>query len=249
MGNLTHLSEYLDKLQLRSTSRPESELYKCPPCSDTGWVHVLDEQGRSRGVTECVCLARQKRDRAIARIPSAYRGARLEALEPRPDLHPTQAALIPEMQANPGASFLLFGRNGCGKSLCGWALYRRALEDSRPAVGLPTAELLAEFRRWEVNGTEPCVTAEALRDDRRRWLIFLDEFEKARPSEFAGEALFALLDAAYNYRHQVVITSNLTPAGLQDHWQRASETYGTSIMRRLLELPDAVHVELFGEVL
>lgn len=206
---------------------------------------MLGDDGRSRGVKECECLARQKRDRAIARIPSAYRSARLETLAARPDLHATQAGLIPEMQASPGASFLLFGRNGCGKSLCGWSLYRRALEDGRPAVGLPTAELLAEFRRWEVNGAEPSVMAELLRDDRRRWMIFLDEFEKARPSEFAGEALFALLDAAYNYRHQVVITSNLNPSGLQEHWQRASETYGVSIMRRLLELPDAVHVEMF----
>lgn len=245
MENLTHISDRLNRIASRSPSGQTSASYSCEPCSDTGWVHVYSEDGRCLGVRECVCLFERKRDRAIARIPPQYRNISLETLHPRPDLHPTQSSLIPELIAHPEASFLLFGRNGSGKSLCGWALYRRALEEGRPAVGLPTAELLAEFRRWEVSGAEPSVTAELLRDDRRRWLIFLDEFEKARPSEFAGEGLFALLDAAYNYRHQVVITSNLTPSGLQDHWQRASESYGTSILRRLLELPDAVHCELF----
>lgn len=225
-------------------SKPQSA-YSCEPCSDTGWVHIYGEDGRCLGVRECACLFERKRDRAIARIPPHYRNISLDSLSPREDLHPKQTGLIAEVKANPGASFLLFGRNGSGKSLCGWLLYRAALESGRPAVGLPTAELLAEFRRWEVSGIEPSITAELLRDDRRRYLIFLDEFEKARPSEFAGESLFALLDAAYNYRHQVVITSNLTPAALQDHWQRASETFGVSILRRLLELPDAIHCELF----
>jgi DNA replication protein DnaC len=190
-------------------------------------------------------LTEEKRTRAIARIPAEYRDITLADVLPRLDHHPTQPSLINELRVHPDGSYLLFGRNGCGKSLFGWLLYRTAVESGRPAMAMSTAELLAEFRRWEVEAVEPTVTAETLRNESSRWLLVLDEFEKARPTEFAGEMLFRLLDAAYGHRHQVVITSNLTPFALEAHWQRASETYGKSIMRRLFELTDSVQVEMF----
>jgi DNA replication protein DnaC len=72
--------------------------------------------------------------------------------------------------------------------------------------------------------------------------LFLDEFEKARPTEFASEMLFNLLDAARNFNHQLVITSNLDPEKLRAHWSRIDEIWGNSIMARLW---DCHRVELF----
>lgn len=142
-------------------------------------------------------------------------------------------------------SLLLSGKVGCGKSLVGWLLYRQAIEDERPAIALPLAELLAQFKRYECGGEVPALTAENLRTDKQRWFIFLDEFEKARPSEFSSEQLFLLMDAIYTYRHQLVITSNCDKDGLRAHWSQASDQYGVSIMRRLLELDGIVSVDLF----
>lgn len=153
--------------------------------------------------------------------------------------------MLASIRANPEASYLLFGRNGSGKSLFGWLVYRAAVEAKRCVVGISVSELLLQFRRCEVEGIAPVVDSDSLQDRHRRWLLFLDEFEKARPSEFAAESLFRLLDTAYNYGHQVVITSNLKPGELQAHWSRATEQYGPSILRRLFELKDAVRVEMF----
>jgi DNA replication protein DnaC len=242
MEKLTRISDHL-KLP-RQSSEPESA-YDCEPCSDSGWVTVFVETGRNLGVKRCACLTRQIRQRALARIPPTYRDLDLMTIEPRLDLHEKQGLLIEHLRAEPECSYALLGRNGCGKSMVGWLLYKRAVEQGRPAIGLPTAELLAQFRRWETGGNMPAIDAETLRDDRRRWLIFLDEFDKARPTEFASEVLFAVLDAAYSYMHQVVITSNLRQSELKDHWARFSEVYGPSIMRRVLELPDITEVELF----
>lgn len=228
----------------RLSFEPQGE-YECEPCRDTGWVYVIDEQGQNRGVKKCQCLLERIQRAAVSRIPPRYRLLRLESLRPQTSLHFKQASVIEDIKGNPGASYLLFGKQGTGKSLLGWLLYRVAAEAGRPVVGLSVSDLLFQFRRFEVDRIEPIVDAESLHDPYRRWLIFLDECEKARPSEFAGEKLFALLDAAYNYGHQVVITSNLQPNALKLHWSRASEQYGPSIMRRLLELPDAVHVEMF----
>jgi DNA replication protein DnaC len=199
-----------------------------------------------RGAKPCGgCFLRRHAERAVERIPARYRSQTLATVKPDAQRHSKQAAVIARLAAEPTASYALHGRNGCGKSLFGWLLVRAAAESGRPAVGLTLSELLAQFRRAELHGEQPVVDAARLRRAEKRWLIFLDEFDKARPSEFAGEQLFNLLDAAYSGHHQIVIASNLTPTALQDHWARASESYGPSIMRRLSDLDDAVEVEMF----
>jgi len=165
----------------------------------------------------------------------------------RPDLsrHAGQASLVDALRVNPDLSLLLAGKVGCGKSFFGWLLYKRAIELDRPAVALPLAELLGQFRRYECGSDQhPAVTSETLRES-RRWLIFLDEFDKARPTEFAAEQLFLLMDAVYTYRHQLVITSNVGKDELRERWSQASEQYGVSIMRRVLELDGMARKEMF----
>lgn len=208
---------------------------------DTGWI-VIEGQGAKR----CECLASARRQRLLDRIPPEYRDFDLATIEPDETRHPKQAALLAAIRENPQTSLLLSGRVGCGKSLFGWLCYKAAIEQNRVAVALPLAELLLQFRRYETGGdTLPDITFESLRTDKRRYFLFLDEFDKARPSEFAGEQLYMLMDAIYTYRHQLVVTSNVDKDGLRQHWSRASEQYGASIMRRLLELENMTRVEMF----
>lgn len=222
--------------------------FECELCEDVEFVAVYrpDNDGvdRYRGMKRCECSTRKLRTRALKRIPPAYRDLDLATLQPRSDLHAKQSELIEAVCHYPQQSYLLCGKNRTGKSAIGWVLYRAAIEAERPAIALPTAELLMQFRRWELNQDPPAVDAESLRDG-RRWLLFLDEFDKARPTEFAAEQLFLLLDAACSYHHQVVITSNLAPDALKEHWSRSQITYGPSIMRRLFDLEDSCLVQMF----
>lgn len=198
-----------------------------------------------RGAKRCWCAKSQIQDRLLKRIPPEYRRFTLENILPDITRHEMQTVLLAAVKDDPAQSLLLSGRVGCGKSLVGWLLYRHAIEADRPVVALPLAELLAQFRRYECGGELPVITAESLRSDKQRWFVFLDEFEKARPSEFACEQLFLLLDAIYTYRHQLVITANVDKDGLRAHWSQTSEQYGVSIMRRLLELDGITRVEMF----
>ena len=223
-----------------ATAKFSDAVYNCGKCQDLEWI--LTKHGAKR----CECLEAKLRQRLLEQIPAEYRDMDLATLEPDIQRHVGQLSLVPAIQNYPEASILLCGRVGCGKSLFGWLLYKHAVQTGRPAVAAPLAELMAEFRRYECGGDQlPRVISADLRSDKRRWLIFLDEFDKARASEFATEQLFLLMDAIYAGRHQLVVTSNLCKDELRAHWSQASEQYGVSIMRRLLELDGMGRKEMF----
>lgn len=184
----------------------------------------------------CRCRRVAGYRKALSRVPPIFRSPKIATLRARPECHPSQVKLIAHVRANPDDSYLLTGRNGSGKTHVGWALYRRAVVSGRGVVACTVRDLLAEFRRFEV-GTSPeilpPITAEQLRRSPGKWLLFLDEFEKARPSEFASEMLFNVLDAARSFNHQIVITSNLNWEDLKKHWGRQDEIWGNSIIERL----------------
>ena len=185
----------------------------------------------------CICARRRSRRARLALVPPQFNAPRLYRLKPDPRRHPNQAKAIAAMQANPERSYLLLGKNYTGKSHLAWALYRHAVYQERTAVACLLRELMADFRRAEVPEGDtvptPRVTSAALRRAKRPWFLMFQEFEKARPSEFASEMLFDVLDTARDYGHQIVITSNMKAKELTAHWSRIDKVYGESIMTRL----------------
>ena len=63
----------------------------------------------------------------------------------------------------------------------------------------------------------------------------IDDIDKARPTEYAAEQFFEILNAIYEYQHQLVVTTNLRVKELADHFDRADERFGGAIVRRLTE--------------
>ena len=78
-----------------------------------------------------------------------------------------------------------------------------------------------------------------------RWFVGIDDFHIGRPTRFAGEMIYRLLDAAYSYRHQLVVTAQLDRRKLEQHWAEAGVGYGQAIMRRVLEINGATYLTLF----
>lgn len=202
---------------------------KCWRCFDTR-ARMID--GR---VQVCLCARREAMRNRLHCVPPIFNNPKLSRLRPRPELHAKQKAVIDLLRLYPDDSYLLVGRNGVGKSHVAWALYRRVVVEGRPAVACTVRALIADFRRQELGVTDgkPRVTADSLQKARPRWLLFLEEFEKARPTEFAAEQLFSLLDAARSFGHQVVLTSNFSYAALQAHWSRIDPIWGNSILNRI----------------
>lgn len=225
-----------------SNSSQNRSSVRCWRCLDVG---VVLKDGFAHN---CLCVRRKLTKAHLAAIPPIFNRPKLSTMRPRPDLHPAQASVITFVRAHPNDSYLLCGKNGTGKSHIAWAIYRHCLAQRRVAVACTVRDLLAEYRRVEVGVSEgetlksPRVSAHDLRRSSKPWLLFLDEFEKARPSEFASEQLFSLLDAARAFNHQIVVTSNLSADRLREHWSRIDEIWGNSILTRL----EGCHnVELF----
>lgn len=212
-----------------------------------------------RGAKPCRCRTLKERAAALALIPPYFGEPRLDTLAPRPDLHPAQAKEIAHIRKNPNASYMLVGRNGVGKSHLAWSLYAHAVEQGRRCVAVKMDALLSQYRRFELMRTDdpenmwrPDVLSEDLKQTARRWCIFIDELEKATPTEFAAKRFFYLVDAIREYGHQLITTSNLQPQTLQAHWSRdpvnrqgqaLNGVWGNSIAARIAEV--CTKVDLF----
>jgi len=212
--------------------------FSCELCMDTGWVVVLT--GEVRRARRCQCRLQLIIERGLASIPPEFGVPLLGELQPRPDLHRDQPSVVDYMREHPAESYLLCGTNGTGKTHLGYALVTNALFAGRRVAACTVRELLAEFKRMELGEAGATgqafvarVTPENLQAPREKWTIMLDEFEKARVTEFTSEMLFALVDAAWKYGHQLIVTSNMRSDGLQDRWSRIDEVYGRSIVKRL----------------
>jgi DNA replication protein DnaC len=150
---------------------------------------------------------------------------------------------VPFIRANPHRSYFLGGTFGTGKSLIMWALYRHAVSTDMPGIVVCTlTELLNEFKAFIQASIErrddkkyPRIAAETLRQNHTRYAIFLDDIDKAKPTEYAAEQLFELVDAVYAFQHQLVVTTNLSVNRLVKHFERADDRYGGAIVRRITD--------------
>ena len=182
------------------------------------------------------------REKRLSILPPNFRNCRLETLEAMPALHSEQSNVVAEIKKNPGGNFFLAGDFGTGKTYLLWTLYRYAVEqDTRRVIACTLSELLTEYKNFiqaSIKGDPliyPRISAEDLRQTHTKYSIFIDDIDKARPTEYTAEQLFELADAIYSYQHQVVVTTNLTLEKLVAHFKRADERFGGAIVRRLVD--------------
>jgi DNA replication protein DnaC len=197
-------------------------------------------------VTECGCR-KVRRWKSVA--PPAYRRFNLNRVVPDPARHPGQAPALAALREDPTGSYLFAGKNRVGKSLMAWCLARQAVCDGRRIAAVNLAVLLDEYRAFEKpigedesTPKKPAVTAGDISSDKGKWFVLLQEFDKPRATEYACERLFELIDAAFNYEHQLVITSNLDLGGLIAHWSKVAPRYGHAILSRVAEKCNQVNM-------
>ena len=199
----------------------------------------------------CECRNRKIRQGKIEAMPEEYRGVRLSELQPRSDLHASQAEYIALMRRDPLGKYVISGDFGTGKTHFFWALYREAIEANRKVYAGTLSALIKEFQKAIEKSQAgevylPAVTAEDFRQNHTPMSLFLDDIDKARPTEYTAEQLFEIVDAAHSFHHQIVITTNLRIGELLDHFRRADKEFGRfggAIIRRLLD--NANEIEMF----
>jgi hypothetical protein len=87
------------------------------------------------------------------------------------------------------------------------------------------SEWIEDFRRAETtrcgNEYSPELHPSKLQTRSDRWFVGIDDFHIGRPTRFAGEMIYRLLDAAYSYRHQPAGATQLDRRKLEQHWAEA----------------------------
>lgn len=224
-------------------------------CLDTGTEIFYDSSGRGFART-CGCAVEKSRarrvadrERLLAKIPSIYAGVTLAELKPRTDLHADQARYIRTMQAHPFANYYICGSNDSGKTHLLYALYESAVSAGRRVAVGTLFDMLEEMkslfrvnhRRNAGESVDPEVDPFQNLKTAQPFSAFIDDIDKARPTEYAAEFFFSYVDALYRNQHQIVVTSQLDPekkiAGrdsLIDHFEKADARYALGIVRRLV---------------
>lgn len=208
-------------------------LVRCRRCNGTGFIS---------GGGPCSCVKRKLYRSKVRAIPPRYRFVKLARIQPMPDLYRHQETVIEQLRAEPDASWVLAGAHGTGKTHLAWALYKQALRQGRGVFASRVSDLLDDYRQAKLNPDthKPAFEPSSLLHG--KWTVYLSEIEKTKPTEFGCEMLFDLLDTAYEFHQQVIVTTNLRGEQLLDHWSRVDYVWGASIVRRLEE---ATWVEMF----
>lgn len=225
--------------------------YKCELCKDTERIYFIEKHfGKPYQMQKrCVCFLENIRRKRLATVPPKFQNATIANLKADTTRHPKQVEFVPMIKQNPQSSYFLAGSFGTGKTHLMWALYHEAVMNDRNTVICTLNELLNEYKgciHASMNNQEtiyPRLSAEDLRQNHSKFSIFLDDVDKARPTEYVAELVYDLADAMYSYNHQIVLTTNLSVKKLAEHFERADERYGGAIVRRFVE--NAKIIEMF----
>ncbi len=234
-------------MPLIESARAQKEAINvCPLCFGCGMEIV-----KGRGARTCQCAIRGRiesyREEMIAKIPSLYENLSLENIAPDLTRHRNQAREIKKLRANPNSNFAICGRYGSGKTHLLWALYRTQLESRRVFAGT-LEQIVGEHKKRieiEKRGDFPpplSIVPEKFRQKSTPWTLFIDDIDKETPTEFVSKILFALLDAATSFQHQIVFSTNLHAEDLTEHFERADKRFGGAIARRLMDNTEIIEM-------
>jgi DNA replication protein DnaC len=217
------LERLLRRLRLPYVRRAAPEVIAT--ANSQRWEHsellrvLLSEEAKGRD--EATTAMRRK----ASGLPA---GKTFDAWEPDASAipKPTQQALRTLEWVDRSEALVICGPSGTGKSHFIEALGHLAIDHGR-VVAWHTLETLAQlFRRHQADDTVHKAIAKLIRCD----LILIDDVGLLPVSPDAAEALFRVVDAAYEKR-SIAISSNIHPSGFDELMPK---TLATATIDRLL---------------
>jgi DNA replication protein DnaC len=181
-----------------------------------------------------VLLAEEAAGRDLATITTRRRssglpaGKTFDAWEPQASAIPkqTQQALRTLEWIDRAEALCVCGPSGTGKSHFIEALGHQAIDQGKTVTWHTLETLAALFRRHRVDDSVSKAISKLIRSD----LILIDDVGLLPVSLDAAEALFRVVDAAYEKR-SVAISSNIHPSGFDELMPK---TLATATVERLL---------------
>jgi DNA replication protein DnaC len=228
----------------------------CSRCNGSGWI--LREEAGQRFASECEC---RKSGTRIAKwraagIPERYQECSFQTLnevsldeshKPNPWLPLAKRMAEEFADAYPfvDSGLLFLGGSGVGKTHLMIAILNEVTRSKgRQALYVNFADLL-----MKIQSTFKSDSSESKEDVIGPYigveLLALDELGATKPSEFARDMLYALLNARYNHRKITVATSNFTDQLGPGERELLEDRIGCRLRSRLHEM--CRNVELKGE--
>lgn len=224
----------------------------CSRCGGTGWL--LREEGGQRYASECECRrggARIAKWRA-AGVPERYQDCSFQTLneiplssgKPNPWLPAVKriAEEFADSYPHVESGLLFLGGSGVGKTHLMIAIVNELTrsKDCR-ALYVNFADLL-----MKIQSTFKSDSSESKEDVIAPYvdveLLALDELGATKPSEFARDMLYALLNARYNHRRITIATSNYLDEPPPGEREKLEDRIGYRLRSRLHEMCKNVEV-------
>jgi DNA replication protein DnaC len=223
----------------------------CSHCGGAGWI--LREEDGQRFARECECrrgVARLARWQA-AGIPERYRDCSFATLnevsfdgKPNPWLPAAKriAEEFADSYPHVDAGLLFLGRSGVGKTHLMIAIVNEVTRSKgKQALYVNFADLLLKIQStFKTDSAEskedvigPYVAVE---------LLALDELGATKPSEFAKDMLYALLNTRYNAKKITIATSNYLDEAPAGERETLEQRIGYRLRSRLHEMCRNVEV-------
>ncbi len=213
-------------------------------CDGSGFL--VEEE--SNTAYDCACrrsqIARVRAARLEARIPTRYRALTLEQLEgDRLSMFAEPVRVVRrfitriEENLDAGRSVWIEGDVGTGKTSLAMLISKAALDVGRTVAIYSLPRLLSLIRAsiGDDGGLVGFLDRLAGVD-----LLHLDDVGAENRTDWALEQLYSIVNARYEERRSIVMTTNLDPEAL-------SEQIGPRTVSRLVEMcGDELHLPLFG---
>lgn len=225
----------------------------CSLCNGSGWL--LREEGGQRFASECECRkggARIAKWRA-AGIPERYQDCSFQTLnevafssrKPNPSLPAAKGIAEEFADEYPyvDAGLLFLGGSGVGKTHLMIAIINEVTRSKgRQALYVNFADLLMKIQstfKSDASESKEDVIAPYIDVE----LLALDELGATKPSEFARDMLYALLNARYNHRRITIATSNFMDELGPGERERLEDRIGYRLRSRLHEMCKNVEIQ------
>lgn len=233
---------------LADTDQLEELLRTTPTaCTCPGYLAELDAAAAEAAAAEAE--KRRARQQAIfdaSGMPDTWRPRSLAAWQAATAEQAAALTAAQSFLAAPPAerrSLFIVGNIGCGKTYLASCLARDMHRRGHTVRWARVGDILADIRRT-FNSRD---THDPLERYKTTACLVLDDLGKERPTEWAVEQLFALIDARYNAELPLIVTSNYGGAELvfrltpTTPWgEKGDPTTGQAIVDRLRSMCEIV---------
>ncbi len=236
----------LDAIAVLEAKESQANCGNCPgyeSCPNIPRGHsrkVYTEQGRVEVVVTHKCQAKRQAEWSRnleytmqkSQLPPLLQAKGFRNFVKTAHPHAAKMAKAAEESAKSDRSLVLAGNYGCGKSHLAAAILNNVLRRQKTGLYISVPEMIDVLRNaaWSKGEERPMKVLEGIVEVD---VLVLDDLGKERPTAFASEQLFRIIDGRYTAQKQTIVTTNHTEPGTLAY--KAGD-HGEAICSRLQEM-------------